>query len=465
MLDRIKALGNRPWLVALLLALLAQALFLIHLDQPSVIMFDEIHYLPAAQALLDLSGPRNVEHPMLGKELIAAGMAVLGDNPFGWRIASTLAGTATVLGVFAFLWLFTRRMRAALVGAALALLSQTVYVQARTGMLDVFLGMFLVWGLVFFLWAMQGQGKAVWWRWIVASALMGCVTAVKWAGVPYIALTALSFLVIRARDARLAKKPLLSALSGKDQRHWAGLPTIPAILALGVVSILTYFLTFAPAFFYTTDPIPSLSGLFAQQLHMWQMQTQILPHHTYQSSWWSWPLALRPIWYFYEWDRGAQRGVLLLGNPLIMWGGLVAVAACYWAWLEPRLRRAKPAKPVAAAAAGASSAKAPAAPLAPAGNPIKPLAMALLWTGSLAIYIVIPKSIGFYYYYYPSSIFLCLVLPVAFLHFDRGRNRGWEEWFVAISLLVFGYFYPILSGAPLADSQGFAHWMWLGSWR
>lgn len=433
MLERLKALQDRPWTVALLIAVVTQTLFLIHLDQPSVIMFDEIHYLPAAQALLDLSGPRNVEHPMFGKELIAAGMALLGDNPFGWRIASTIGGTATVLGVFAFLWLFTRRMRVALVGAALTILNQTVYVQARTGMLDVFLGALLVWAIVMFLWAMQGQGKAVWWRWIAASVLMGLVTAVKWAGVPYIVLASLAFLVIRIRDARRAKKPILSALSGKDQIHWAGLPAIPAILALGVVSVVTYFVTFAPAFFYTTDPIPSLSGLLAQQLHMWQMQTQILPHHTYQSSWWSWPLMLRPIWYFYEWDRGAQRGVLLIGNPLIMWGGLVAVAACYWAWFKDKA--------------------------------IKPLAMALLWTGSLAIYVVIPKSIGFFYYYHPSSIFLCMVLPVAFLHFDRGKNRGWEEWFVALSLLLFGYFYPVLSGAPLASSQGFQHWMWMGSWR
>jgi len=432
MLDRLKALRDRPWTVALLLAVIAEALFLIHLDQPSVIMFDEIHYLPAAQALLDLSGPRNVEHPMLGKELIAAGMALLGDNPFGWRIASTIAGTATVLGVFAFLWLLTGSMRATLVGALLTLLNQTVYVQARTGMLDVFLGCFLVWALVMGLWSMKSSGRHVWWRWLAVGVLLGMTTAVKWAGVPYIVLAGLAFLVIRIRDARRAKKPVLAALSGRDQPHWPGLPAIPALLAMGMVSVVTYFLTFLPAFFYATDPL-SLPGLFAQQLHMWQMQTQILPHHTYQSSWWSWPLMLRPIWYFYEWDRGAQRGVLLIGNPLIMWGGLLAVLACYWAWVKDKA--------------------------------IRPLAMALLWTASLAIYVVIPKSIGFYYYYYPSSIFLCMALPVAFLHFDKGRNRGWEEWFTALSLLMFGYFYPILSGAPLTDSQGFLHWMWIGSWR
>ena len=432
MLERLKALRTRPWLVALLLGLAAQLLFTLHLDQPSRIMFDEVHYVPAAQALLDLSGPRNVEHPLLGKELIAAGIALFGDNPFGWRAFSTLAGTATVLGVFAFLWLLTGSMRAAVIGAVLTCLNQSVYVQARTGMLDVFLGAFLVWALVLLLRAMQAQGKAVRWNWIAGSALLGLATAVKWSGIPYVALAGLAFLVIRVRDARLARKPLAAALSGKDQPHWPGLATLPGLLLLGGVSIPIYLATFAPAFFYANAPL-SLSGLFAQQWEMYQLQTQVLRSHTYQSSWWSWPLMLRPIWYFYEWDRGAQRGVLLIGNPLIMWGGLVAVLACYWAWFRDKA--------------------------------IRPLAVALLWTASLAIYIVIPKSLGFYYYYHLSGIFLCIALPVAFLHFDRGRNRGWEEWFAAASLLAFGYFYPILSAAPLSGTMAFEHWMWLFSWR
>ncbi|MEI9928571.1 MAG: hypothetical protein WDN44_13830 [Sphingomonas sp.] len=41
---------------------------------------------PAAQTLLSLGGPRNTEHPLVGKELIALGIALFGDNPFGWRL-------------------------------------------------------------------------------------------------------------------------------------------------------------------------------------------------------------------------------------------------------------------------------------------------------------------------------------------------------------------------------------------
>ncbi|RYE04157.1 MAG: phospholipid carrier-dependent glycosyltransferase [Sphingomonadales bacterium] len=431
MLDRIKALGTRPWIVALLVGLAAQLLFTIHLDRPSRIMFDEVHYVPAAQAILDLSGPRNIEHPMVGKELIATGMMLFGDNPIGWRIMPSIAGTATVLGVFAFLWLLLGTMRPALIGAALAMLNQTIFIQARTAMLDIFLGAFILWGIVLMLWAMQGQGRQVWWRWIGASVLLGLATGVKWSTIPYIALAAAAFLVIRARDARIANKPLATALSGKDQPHWNGLPAISALGLLGAVSITVYFLSFFPAFFYANQPL-TLSGLFAQQWEMLSLQTQVLKPHTYQSDWWTWPLLIRPIWYFYEWDYGAQRGVLLIGNPVVMWGGLIAVLACYWAWFRTRA--------------------------------VRPLAVALLWTASLAIYVVIPKSLGFYYYYHLSGIFLCLVLATAFHHFDRGRNRGWEEWFTAASLVAFVYFYPIIAASPLSNDQGFRHWMWIPSW-
>lgn len=432
MLDRLKALRTRPYLVALLVGIAAQLLFTIHLDQPSRIMFDEVHYVPAAQALLDLSAPRNIEHPLVAKELIAAGMAIFGDNPFGWRAFATLAGTATVLGVFALLWLLMGgRMRPALVGAALVALNQTLFVQARTAMLDVFLGAFLVWAMVLMLWAMHGTRRQVLARWIGAAVLLGLAIGTKWAAIPYVALAGLAFVVIRLRDTRLAKKPLSHALASKGQLHWNGLATIPGLLILGAVSIVTYLLTFLPAFFYALGPI-DLPGLFRLQGEMYAAQTQVLARHNYQSDWWSWPLMLRPIWYFYEWDAGAQRGVLLIGNPVIMWAGLVGVLACFWAWFRTRA--------------------------------IRPLAMALLWIASLAIYIVIPKSLGFYYYYHLSGIFLCAVLAVAFDHFDRGRNRGWEEWFTALALVAFVYFYPILAAQPLPDAQGFTHWMWFPGW-
>lgn len=421
-------LAARPLLLALLIGLAAEALFAFHLDRPSRLMFDEVHYVPAARILLALERPTNIEHPLLGKTLIATGIRLFGDNVIGWRAMATLAGTATVLAVFAFLQLLTHDSRTAATGALLVVLNQLVFIQARIAMLDAFLGALLLWGLTCLLWAMRSPPRWTFWRWVLGSALLGLATGVKWLALPYLGFAALAFAA-----ARLADAPGRSPSAGfwsDEQPHWRGIATIPALLLLGAVASAAYVLTFLPAFFYTERPL-TLATLLPFQQEMWALQTQKLPSHPYQSSWWSWPLMLRPIWYFYERDMGAQRGVLLIGNPVIMWGGLVAVAASWWAGLRQGAQR--------------------------------PLAIAILWTGSLLIWAVIPKSLGFYYYYYLPGIFLCLALALAFAHFDR--KRRWDGWFLGASAMAFAYFYPIVSAAPLPGPMSFAHWTWFDSWR
>ena len=403
---------RRPLPLAVLIGALAQALFSWRLTIPTKLMFDEIHYVPAARTLWALEGPANTEHPLLGKALIGLGIALFGDDSLGWRFCSTLAGTAVVVGVFAILWLGLRRTRPAVVGAVCVLLNFTVFVQARIAMLDGFMAAFVVTGAACLLWSMRSAGAAAWRRWIAGAVLLGLATACKWTAAPYVAFAALAFLILR-RPGR-----------------WDGLHPIAALTALGLVSVATYFLTFLPAFFYAREPL-TLATLIPFQLEMYARQVQVLPSHTYQSSWWSWPLDRRPVWYLYEPVDGAQRGVLMLGNPAVMWGGLVAVAVCAWRWLKRR-------DPAAGSAAA-------------------------LWIGSIAIWAAIPKSLGFFYYYYLSSIWLGVALAAAF-DTVRDRLRYWDEMFLVLAATLFIHFYPILSAAALSGPGAFGRWMWLRSW-
>nr|WP_093334324.1 phospholipid carrier-dependent glycosyltransferase [Sphingomonas rubra] len=391
---------------------MAELLFAWRLTTPSILVFDEVHYVPAARALLALGGPANTEHPLLGKALIAAGIALFGDGPLGWRACSTLAGTTVVVGTYAILWLGLGRTRPALVGALCVLLNFTVFVLARIAMLDGFMAAFVVAGTACLLWAMRASGGAAWRRWTAGAVLLGLATACKWTAAPYVAFAGLAFLALR-RPGR-----------------WRGMRPIAALAVLGGVSVLAYALTFLPAFFYAREPL-TLATLIPFQAEMYARQVQVLPAHTYQSSWWTWPLELRPIWYLYEPVDGAQRGILLLGNPAVMWGGLVAVVACAVAWLRTR-----------SVAAGCAAA---------------------LWIASLAIWAAIPKSLGFFYYYYLSSIWLGIAIAVAF-EVLRERLRYWDEMFLVLAATLFIHFYPILSAAPLSRPGAFQRWMWLDSW-
>ena len=405
---------RRPVPLALLLAAVAQALFAWRLAMPPKLVFDEIHYVPAARMLWSLGGPMNTEHPLLGKLLIGTGMALFGDTPAGWRVMSTLAGTAVVAGVFALAWLGTRRLRTAAIAGVLTLLNFTVFVQARIAMLDGFMAAFVVWGAACLLWAMRGTGGQVRRRWTAGAILLGLAVACKWTAVPYVAFAAVAYLLLRR---------------GRADR-WPGLGIVPAVAILGGISVSAYLVTFLPAFFYTDQPL-TWRTLLPFQWEMYQRQAQVLPHHTYQSDWWTWPLMLRPIWYFYEPIAGAQRGVLLLGNPAVMWGGLVAVAACLVGWLRAR-----------DTAQGAAAA---------------------LWIAGLLIWAAIPKSLGFYYYYYLPSIWLPLALAVAF---DRWKlERGWwDELFLVLAAVLFVHFYPILAAGALSGPGAFGRWTWLPGW-
>ncbi len=402
---------RRPIFVATLIGLATEFLFLVRLAVPHKPVFDETHYLPAARKLLELSGPTNIEHPLLGKTLIALGLMVFGDTPVGWRVMSTFAATAVVVGVFAILQMSFGRLRTSVFGALLVLLNFTVYIQARIAMLDGFMAAFVVVGIAMFLWSLQRGG---WGRWIATAVAFGLAVGCKWTALPYAGFAVATFLYAKWQDRETF--PRVGLIAGA--------------FVFGAVSVVVYFATFAPAFFYAHDAM-TLAHLLPFQAEMYARQTQVLPPHTYQSGWWTWPLDKRAIWYLYEFVDGAQRGILLIGNPVILWGGLVAVAACQWGWIrsgDPRL-----------------------------------LAAAMLWVASLAMWALIPKSLGFFYYYYLSSIFLCIAIAAAF-HYWRDRLKYWDAGFALLAFGVFVYFFPILSAQALPGPDAFHGWMWLPGW-
>lgn len=398
-LERLK-----PAQMPVLLALVAELLFVVHLNQPMKLMFDEVHYVPAARDIFGLTRPANEEHPLLAKWLIGLSMALFGDNPIGWRALSTVAGTATMLSIYAIVLKLFGDVRTAATAALLAILNQMLFIQARVAMLEVFAGAFLFAAIALLVW---GHGRPER-RWVIAAGIcMGFSAGCKWSALPFLPLLGLAILVFW-RERRLR-----------------------AAVRFGLAALIAYFATFAPALFFAEQPL-KLDQLVSWQMHMFELQTRPLAHHTYQSTPWQWPLITRPIWYLYEPVEGIQRGVLLIGNPAIMWGGLIALAACIWDGIKDR----RPAL----------------------------LMLSALYIAAMAVWIVIPKKIGFYYYYYFPGLFLTLLIAAAFHHKYHRNDRWIPTGFLLLSLGLFAYFYPILSAAPLPNDRAFEHWMWLSTW-
>ena len=78
-------------------------------------------------------------HPPLGKWMIAAGMAIFGDNnPFGWRVSAAVVGTLSVALIAYSGWLLFRSMTVATIAALLAAVDGLMLVESRLALLDIF---------------------------------------------------------------------------------------------------------------------------------------------------------------------------------------------------------------------------------------------------------------------------------------------------------------------------------------
>ena len=411
------------WTALLSLAFLALAT--VRLTIPSTPLFDETHYLPAARAALALSHLANPEHPPLGKELIALGVAVFGDRPLGWRILPALFGALALFAAMRAMWFASLSRFATIAFGVLLATGFHLFIQARIAMLDIFMGAFMLAAL----WMCAGavrENETARWRLAIAGAAFGCAMASKWNAVPVAALPGLAFLAVRLRFAGLR---FLTAWRGPPV---GGMTLVEAAVWLGLLPLAVYVLTYLPMAFLARDAIP-LSGLVEHHRQMLALQEQLLQPHTYQSVWYEWIGNWRSIWYLYEPVDEAQRGVLLIGNPLTMLLGLPALAWCAWTGFFRGRWDA--------------------------------LGVFVLYAVSLGLWIVAAKPVQFYYHYFLPSSFLLAALALALDALWR-RGRRWTPLLaLAGSAAMFAFFWPILTAAPLDGPQAFARWTWLDSWR
>ncbi|MEV5001555.1 dolichyl-phosphate-mannose--protein mannosyltransferase [Nocardioides sp. LML1-1-1.1] len=182
-LGPLRRLGRRErlvgWLGPLAVTLLALGLRLIGLGDPRRFAFDETYYAKDAWSLLnngyiqtyltDVDGnpktdinadilaghtqgvwtgePSLAVHPDVGKWLIALGEKAFGMDPFGWRIASVVAGALMVLVMCRLVRRLTGSTMLGCVAGLLLTLDGLHFVLSRLALLDIFLALFLLCGV------------------------------------------------------------------------------------------------------------------------------------------------------------------------------------------------------------------------------------------------------------------------------------------------------------------------------
>ena len=468
------------WLLIGGLGLVALVVRLVRLSYPPDLIFDEAYYPPEGFELLDFGYEYNrgytfIVHPPLGKWFIAAGEYLFGYNSFGWRVPSALAGAIAVVLLARIVRRMTRSTLLGLVAGFLLAFDGLSFVLSRTGLLDIFLQPLVLAGFACLLvdrdryrdrfaqlvstvdgpLGMLGpRGGPRGWR-LAAGIFFGLGCSVKWSGVYFLA----GFALLSLLWDRAARK---SAGVGRPTRGTAVRDLPGAAWALGAVPVLAYLLTWTGWFLGETsqgrhwaevNPDTSYPFIPGALRSLWHMHGEMLTFHNglssshpWESKPWSWLVDGRPILLWNPQgitdDSGGQivRYILMVGTPALWFAFAPALLWMVWRLLAYRDWRA------AAALVGISAGW-------------------LSWFANL-------ERTMFIFYMAPVVPFFVMAVTLALGDVlgraDAGATRrqlglGALCLYLAVVLLNFAFFFPILTGLPLSYDDWLAR-MWFPSW-
>ena len=407
----------RNHLALALILLFAAITRFANLGRPNELVFDEVYYVDGARDFLTYgvesqSGEAEfVVHPPLGKWLIAIGIQIFGDNPFGWRFSAALFGLASVALIYFITQSLFKSNFLSLAATALISLDGLHLVMSRTALLDIFLSFFIL--LTFYL-----VIKEEYWQ---AGIAIGLALATKWSAL-YLLIALILFLLIYKRTY------------------------IKTSVQFIVLPVSTYLITWSGWFIsdigWKRDSASnSLLSLFNYHREILNFHTNLKTNHPYEASPWNWLILGRPTSFFYATPKqcgqeSCSQEVLALGTPTLWWLGLFSIFITLGYFIYQRELNAG-------------------------------LILLFLFANYLP-WIAFPERTTFYFYSIAFEPYLILALIyVMSKALENQELRGVRKKYALVTIgligLTFAYFLPLYVGSVLPYQDWYGR-IWFPSW-
>ncbi len=475
------------------------------LGSPAALVFDEVHYVPFAVDYLQHQSFFDV-HPPLGKYLIALGIQIfqgfqaldstaeggplvpvaeMALHPASFRWFNALLGSLMPVVALWTAWVWAediprqRRRYFAILAGVLTSCDGFSLVESRLGLLHpslVLLGL-----LALGAWGRSRYAITPWpWR-LLAGLALGGAMAVKWNGAGYWLGLLLGEVLTRPpwNPLRLGVAAAPQSVVGgagvtlvsprrqavNKTRRWLWLGWLP----LGVYGLLW---------------VPHLQlvgvGFWAMHHTILTAHLSLTATHSYQSAWFTWPVMVRPIAYFYQ-SLGMgetlnligppipnpARAVALygMGNPILWWLSTAAVvmgvAQIVTGWW-PRRRSLYQIATAIRQGQRLSTASAPAITGAQT--------LQRFWVGAYLVnwlpWLMVQRS-TFLYHYQPAALIAELILAWQISGWLTARQASWRYWGWGLLALIwasFLFWLPLWMGLPLSLEALGWRW-WSPAWR
>jgi dolichyl-phosphate-mannose--protein O-mannosyl transferase len=376
---------------------------LMHLSFPKEKVFDEVYFPVFAQDYLTRTTFFDV-HPPFGKFLIAIGIKLFGFDEFGWRIIPAICGILVVLGLGYIWYKWQKDWLGGVILAGFAALDGLLITYSRTSLIDE-VGLFVI--LLAFLAAVlvKKRSHLIW-----LAILIGLAVSVKWLALGIIA-------------------PVAFIMWRKKLLKWFLLSLVIAC----AIYILNIYL--GQVIIRSSDPIQKI---FTWHKESMQFHLNLKDGHPWSSKWWSWPIFLRPVLFYYkDLVNGKIAVITSLPNPLLGWlsAASIILSAWYLAVLK-LLYRQKIAD--------------------------HPLTIILIGFFAFWLPWAFAKRVFFIYHYLPSYSFALMSLTywvsVAY------KKYNWIALILVLGIFACGiYFIPFSVGTGLSSVWLSRH-VWINSW-
>ncbi|MBI5151420.1 MAG: phospholipid carrier-dependent glycosyltransferase [Candidatus Pacebacteria bacterium] len=302
----------------ILILVFAFAVRMYHLTTPPTYYFDEVYHAVTAK-LYARNDPAGYEwwhpapepdtaiewlHPPLAKLTQAVGIVLFGENAMGWRISSVVFGLGVIVLTYVLALQIFKVERIALLSALLVSIDGLLFTQSRIAMNDIHVVFFILLSLITYLnWKEQkiSQKKLL----LLSGIAAGLAISTKWSGIFVLGIYGVDQLLTWIKAWKLPNFRVMF--------HY----TFAWIIIPFIVYIISY-----TQFWLQGHTIDQFIELHKQT---WYYQTHLTATHTYQSTPLQWVFDLRPVWFHVQYESGKIANIYDLGNPLLLYGGFVAL--------------------------------------------------------------------------------------------------------------------------------------------
>ena len=458
----------------------------------NTLVFDEVYYAKFANNYLTQTEFFNA-HPPLSQYIIAIGIWISSHLPFGqeivnnetgstlaswsYRWVNALTGSFIPLVVGAIAYKLTHRWSYSLIATLLMALDGLFLVESRYALNNIYLVIFGLLAHLCLIIALQNsQLKQK--KWCALSGIFfGASAAIKWNGLGFLLGIYLLWILAWIIDFFAPQK------KSEYTSPWQNLTRLNLIqftLNLFVIPIITYSLLWIPHI------------ILNPKYGFWEMQQQIFSYHQrigsgpdthpYCAQWFTWPLMIRPVVYFYK-NTGLLDqpepslpplysdirypklsplifDVHAMGNPILWWFSIWAILLLIlmlfnrvWHWEKNRQARHKRIKVK-------ESIRFP-----PTLEMWLLLYLVINWLSNFFPWIRVSRC-TFLYHYMGALVFAILGFS---WWVDRWLNSRKVVWrmtgvtMIFIVLCAFVFWMPVYLGLALSP-QNWQFRMWFHSW-